>query len=149
MIYSVLFHSFLFFLRKCLKLILWPMNPKLQFENLCPLWYQCKWSMDHTLRNSDLLAEFNFSSMAFKALHNLILVFYFNFISIFHPLPQLTIPPFPDMECTHVHFVFAIWTICHVKRTMVFLATVPLYMHFPCMECPDLLSELFLLRLPD
>lgn len=75
-------------------------GPKLQFENLCPRWFWCKWSMGHTSSNSDLLARFNFSVVALKALHNPIFAFHSIFTSSLHPLPWLPVPPSPNTECT-------------------------------------------------
>lgn len=132
------------------KVTFWPLDPKLQVENFYPRWFWCRWSMAHTLRNSALLAGFNFSSMAFKALLNLILVFHSGFPSSFHPLPQLL--HFLRLTLSvHMHTLFLsflpFWTICHVRRAISFLTPLALYMQFPCMECPDLLCEFFLLGL--
>lgn len=152
-----LFHSFQFhflFFRKMLiqptKLIFWPVDPKLQFENLSPRWFWCRWSMDLTLRNSALLARFSFSGMAFKALHNLILVFCSTFTSGFHPLPQLPVL-LPLTLSTHMHTLFLpselfpFWTMCHVRRAM-FFSLLHLYI-CSWMECPNLLGEFLLLGL--
>lgn len=71
---------------------------------------------DHTLRNSDLLPKFNFSSMTFKALYKLILVFHSSFISIFYSLPVFYSTSYPSFPSHWVHtctLCFAIGTFCH------------------------------------